>query len=146
VELLAVLVGTGVRVGVAVDSLKRPLGILEGYLLILLLVTLLDDLLLALPLPRGCAVAAWMLILLLTELLCKLLDFPALLHIVAPGVVYRAPQTALITTGGLLRPLVATWAMTPTDCCSSGSNNISGSANQRLLWTLTFFFLFLPLL
>jgi hypothetical protein len=74
-----------------------------------------------------------MLVLLLTELLCKILDFPALLHVVAPGVVYRAPRIALVTTGGLLRPLVTTWAMTPTDRCSSGSSNISGSTSQRLL-------------
>jgi hypothetical protein len=106
---------------------------LERHLLLLLLVTLLEDLVLALRLPRGCTIAAWMLVLLLTELLCKILDFPALLHVVAPGVVYRAPRIALVTTGGLLRPLVATWATTPIDRCSSGSSNISGSTSQRLL-------------
>jgi hypothetical protein len=95
VELLATLVGAGVGVGVAVDGLEHPFGVL-------------DDLLYALPLPRGCAVAARLLLLLLMELLCKLLDFLAPLHVVAPRVVYQAPWTTLITTGGLPRPLVTT--------------------------------------
>jgi hypothetical protein len=44
VELLAVLIVTGFRVGVAVDDLDRPLGALE---LLLLLVALTGNMLLA---------------------------------------------------------------------------------------------------
>jgi hypothetical protein len=42
----------GVGVGVAIDFLERPLGILERQILILLPVALLDELLFVLPLPR----------------------------------------------------------------------------------------------
>jgi hypothetical protein len=111
VELLAVLIGAGVRVGVAIDGLQCPFGILEHHLLVLLLVVLLDNLLLALLVPRGCAIAVRLLFLLLVELLCKLLDFPALLRAVALGVVHWALWTALITARGLSRPLVSTLEM-----------------------------------
>jgi hypothetical protein len=67
VELLVVLVsaGVGVRVGVAVDGLEHPFGILEQHLFILLLIALLDNLQLALPLPRGHAIMTRLLLLLL---------------------------------------------------------------------------------
>jgi hypothetical protein len=57
-ELLAAFVGAIVGVGVAVDDLEHSFGILEWHLIILLLVILLDNLLLALPLPRKCAIMA----------------------------------------------------------------------------------------
>jgi hypothetical protein len=77
VELLAALIVAGVRVRVAVDGLEHPLGILELHLH--LLVTLGGNLMLAFPLPRRRAVAAQLLLLLLSKLLCELLDLPALL-------------------------------------------------------------------
>jgi hypothetical protein len=54
VELLVALVVTGVKVGVAIDSLERPLGILELHLLFL--VALRGNLLLAFPLTGKRAV------------------------------------------------------------------------------------------
>jgi hypothetical protein len=93
------LVGAGVRVGVVVDSLERPLGVLEFHLL--LLVAFGGNLLLTFPLSGRRAIVAWLLLLLLTELLCKLLDLPPFLRVVAPGVVYRAPQTTLVVVEGL---------------------------------------------
>jgi hypothetical protein len=82
-KMLVALVGARVRVGVAVDGLQLPFGILECHVLILLLVVLLDNLRLALLALRGRAVASWLLLLLLMELLRKLLDFPALLRALA---------------------------------------------------------------
>jgi hypothetical protein len=55
-ELLAVIVGAGVRVGVVVDGFERTFGNLECCFLIL--VILLDSLLLALPLLGRCAIMA----------------------------------------------------------------------------------------
>jgi hypothetical protein len=127
VELLAALVGARVRVRVPVDGLEHPLGVLERHLLILLLVTLLDDLLHALPLSRRHVVTVWLLLLLLAKLLRNLLDFPTLFRIVVPRVVYRAPWTTLITTEGLPRQFVTMWAMAPTSRCSSSG---SGSTSQ----------------
>jgi hypothetical protein len=71
---------------VAVDDLDHPLGILELH--VLLLVTLTGNLLLAFPLARRCAAAAWLLLLLLMELLHELLDLLTLLGVVAHGVVH----------------------------------------------------------
>jgi hypothetical protein len=56
VELLAALIGAGVGVRVAVDGLERSFSVLKCHLLILLIVVLMDNLLLALPLPRRCAI------------------------------------------------------------------------------------------
>jgi hypothetical protein len=122
VELLVVFVGAGVKVRVAVDNLERPLGVLE--LQLLLLVAVGGNLLLAFPLLGRRAIASWLLLLLLAELLRKLLDILALLCTVAPGVVYRAPWTALIAAE-------ATWATTPT--YRSSNNSSSGSSGQRLV-------------
>jgi hypothetical protein len=58
----------------------------------------------------------------------ELLDLPPLLDAVALGVVYRALWATLITVGGLPRPLVTSWATTPTSRCSS-----SESTSQRLV-------------
>jgi hypothetical protein len=62
------------------------------------------------------------------ELLCELLYLLTLLGVVALGVVHRAPRPALIAAGGLARPLVASWAMTPTNRNSSSGD--SGSSDQ----------------
>jgi hypothetical protein len=86
VELLAVLVGAGVIVGVAVDSRERPLDVLERHLLIL--AALRGDLLLVLPLPGRCAIMARLQLLLLMKLFCELLDLSVLLNTVALGVVH----------------------------------------------------------
>jgi hypothetical protein len=107
------------------------MGILEHHLLVLLHVVLLDNMLLALPVLWGHAAVAQLLLLLLMELLCKLLDFPALLHVVVHGVVHWAAQTTVITAGGLSRPLVTTQATTPTGRCNSSSG--SWSIDQRLV-------------
>jgi hypothetical protein len=110
------LIIAGVGVGVAVDGLELHLGVLELHLL--LLVTLGRH-----------AVAAWLLLLLLTELLQKLFDIPAILCAIAPRVVHQKPQTTLITAGGLPQLHVASWAMTPTNRCSSRSGN-----GSSVLW------------
>jgi hypothetical protein len=73
------------------------------------------------------AVAVWLLLLLLTELLQKLFDIPAILCAIAPRVVHQKPQTTLIAAGGLPQPLVTSWAMTPTNRCSSRSGNGSSA-------------------
>jgi hypothetical protein len=74
-EHLAVLVVTGLRVGVAIDGLQCPLGILRLHLYIFLLLGV--HLLLTLPLAGRRAILA-LLLHLLTELFCELLDLPAL--------------------------------------------------------------------
>jgi hypothetical protein len=74
VEHLAVLVVTGLRVGVAIDGLQCPLGILKLHLCIFLLLGV--ELLLALPLAGWCAILA--LLHLFVELFHELLDLPAL--------------------------------------------------------------------
>jgi hypothetical protein len=121
VELLTVLVVTGLRVGVAIDSLDRPLGILKLHLL--LVIALTSNMLLAFPLMGSCAIAAG---LLLVELLRELLDLSALLVTVAPGVVHWAPWPTLVTTEGLAWLLVTAWAVAPTSRCCDSSG--SGSA------------------
>jgi hypothetical protein len=85
VELLAMLVVTGLRVRVVVDDLDCPLGVLELHLL--LVVALVGNMPLAFPLAERRAVMVGLLLILLVELFHKLLDLPALLSAVAPGVV-----------------------------------------------------------
>jgi hypothetical protein len=81
-----------------------------------------------------------LLLLLLVKLLCNLLDLSSLLRAMAHGVVHWAPRPALVTAGGLVRSLVAAWAVAPTTrYCESGG---SGSACHFFF----FLFLFLPLL
>jgi hypothetical protein len=103
----------------------------------------MGNVLLAFPLVRRRAIAAGLLLLLLAELLHKLLDLSALLGVVAPGVVHRAPQPALITARGLVRSLVTAWAVTPTNRC--GNSGGSGSPCQQLVIVGLFFFLILLL-
>jgi hypothetical protein len=76
-ERLATLIGAGFGVGVAVDGLQRPLGILELHLLILVLLKI--HLFFALPLTGRCAILA-RLLLLLMELFCELLHLSTLPH------------------------------------------------------------------
>jgi hypothetical protein len=137
VELLPALVGPGVEVRATVDGLGSSSGILERHLLIL--VILLDSLLLALPLPRRCAITMRLQLLLLAELLHKLLDLPALLSSMALGVAYQAPWTTLIAIGGLSRPLVTTWAMAPTSCssCSTGQRLVFATSLLLLATALS---------
>jgi hypothetical protein len=83
VELLAMLIVTGLGVRVVIDDLDHPLGILELHLL--LVVALMGNVLLAFLLVGRWAV---MVRLLLIELLHELLDLPALLSAVTPGFVH----------------------------------------------------------
>jgi hypothetical protein len=87
--------------------------------------------LLALLLLRGCAITAQLQLLLLAELLCKLLDFSALLHAMTLGVVHQALQTTLVVARGVSWPHVTTWAMGPTSRCSGGGG--SGCTSQWLV-------------
>jgi hypothetical protein len=105
VGLLAVLVVTGLRVGMAVDDLGRPLGIPELHLL--LVIALTGDVLLAFPLAGRRSITVGLLLLLLAEWLHELLG------VVVPGVVHRARRTTLITTRGLAWSLLAAWGPTP---------------------------------
>jgi hypothetical protein len=61
VEHLVMLIAIGVRVGVAVDNLQRPHGVLVLHLLFLF--SLWVNLLFALPLGGECTVLAWRLLL-----------------------------------------------------------------------------------
>jgi hypothetical protein len=88
-ERLVKLVGVGLRVRVPIHHLQRPLGV--QVLNLLILVVLWVHFLLALPLLGRHAVLVWLLLLLLADLLCKLLDLLALLGAMAPRVVHQAP-------------------------------------------------------
>jgi hypothetical protein len=122
-----VLVVTGLRVGVAIDGLQCPLGILKLHLCVFLLLGV--HLLLALPLAGRRAILA-LLLYLFTELFCELLDLPALRRGMARGVVHRALCAAIIAIGRLTGAFVASRPATaPTRRCSSGS----GRFGQRLV-------------
>jgi hypothetical protein len=95
VNHLAVLIVTGLGVGVAVDGLQCPLGILELHLYILLLLRIY--LFLALPLTGRSAVPTWLLLHLLMEFFRELLDLPTLQRVVAPTVVHGALRAAIVT-------------------------------------------------
>jgi hypothetical protein len=141
-EVLAVLVVTGFKVGVGVviDDLDRPLGILELHLLLLVPG---GNLLLAFPLMGRHAITAWLLLLLLVELLCELLDLPSLLGAMAPRVVHRTPRITLVSAGGLPQLLVTSWAMAPTSHYSSSGG--SGSPCQRHIVIVAASLLLLPI-
>jgi hypothetical protein len=89
------LIGAGVIVEVVVDNLQLPLSLLKLHLLVLVLLWI--HLLFVLPLAGRHATLEWLLLLLLAELLCELLDFPALLDAVAPRVVHQAPRPFIVT-------------------------------------------------
>jgi uncharacterized protein (DUF58 family) len=91
-------------VGVAIDGLHLPLGVLERHLLILLLLGV--DLLFALPLAGRRAFLAWLLLLFM-ELLHEILDFPSLTRAVGCRVMHRASGAAIIATERLTGALVA---------------------------------------
>jgi hypothetical protein len=129
VELLAPLLVAGLRVRVVVDDLDHPLGILELHLL--LVIALTGNVLLAFPLVGRHAIMTGLLLLLLTELLCKLVDLLALLGAVRPRVVHRAQWPTLISAGGLAQWLVTAWASAPTSRFYDSSG--SGSAYQQLV-------------
>jgi hypothetical protein len=126
VEYLVALVDT--RVGVAGDGLQHPLGILELHLLLLL--NLWADLLFALLLTGMHAFMTQLLLHLFTIFLCELLDFPALLDVVVPGVVHRAPCATVVVVLRLMGVLVIVRVMAPTSCYSSSS---SGCPGQQLV-------------
>jgi hypothetical protein len=99
VELLVPLVITGHGVGVAVDDLDRPLGVLELHRLLTIAVT--SNMLHAFLLSGRHVIVMGLLLLLLAELLCKLLDLRTLLGTVAPRVVHRASRPTLVAARGL---------------------------------------------
>jgi hypothetical protein len=110
VECLATLVDAGVRVGVVVDGLQRSLGILELHLFVLVLLKI--HLLFTLPLAGRRAILA-QLLLLIMELFCKLLDFPALSNAMVPRFMHRALCAIVVAAGHLTRVLVISRATTP---------------------------------
>jgi hypothetical protein len=129
VERLAVLVVTGLRVGVAMDGLQCSLGILRLHLYIFLLLGV--HLLLALPLAGRHAILA-LLLHLFTELFRELLDLLALRRGMAHGVVHRALRAAVIAIGWVTGAFVASRpATTLTRRCSYDS----GRSGQRLVAT-----------
>jgi hypothetical protein len=121
-----VLVVAGLRVGVAVNGLHLPLGILECHLFVLRPFRI--HLLLALPLAGRCAFLAWLL-LFLTELFRGLLDLPALTHVVARRLMYGASSATIVAVGHLTGVLVASWVSAPT-CLYSYS---CGGSSQQLV-------------
>jgi hypothetical protein len=75
VECLAALIVAGLRVGVAIDGLQCPLGIIKLHLYVFLLLWV--HLLLALPLAGRRAILA-LLLHIFVELFHELLDLPTL--------------------------------------------------------------------
>jgi hypothetical protein len=104
VERLAALIVTALRVGVAIDGLQCPLGILKLHLCIFLLLGV--HLLLALPLAGRRAILA-LLLHLFAELVQELLDLPALRRGTARGAVHRALCAAVVAIGRLAGAFVA---------------------------------------
>jgi hypothetical protein len=88
------------------------------------------------------AVTAQLLLLLLLKLFREILDLSALLDVVAPGVVHRAPRTALIGAEELLRSLVASWATAPPAIVAAAAA-VGAPVSSLLLPPAFFFFLFL---
>jgi hypothetical protein len=127
VERLAALIVAGIRVGVAINGLQCPLGILKLHLYVFLLLRV--HLLLALPLAGRCAILA-LLLHLFTELFRELLDLPALQHGMVHGVVHQTLHAAIVTIGWLTGAFVASRPATaPSRRCSCGS----GHSSQRLV-------------
>jgi hypothetical protein len=92
-ECLAVLVVAGLEVGVAVDGLHLPLGVLECHFFIPLLFRIY--LLFALPLAKRHAFSV-RLLLSLAELLHELLDLSILTSVVARRVMHQASSSSLL--------------------------------------------------
>jgi hypothetical protein len=93
------LIIAGLRVGAAIDGLQCPPGILELHIYAFLLLWV--RFLFALPLAGRCAILA-LLLHLIAELFCELLDLPAFQCGMARGVVHRALHAAVITIGQLM--------------------------------------------
>jgi hypothetical protein len=81
---------------------------------------------------------AWLLLLLLTKLLRRLLDLPALLSAVVLGFMHRALWTTLIAAGWLTWVLVTAWTTPPTSRCSY----YGGSTVQQLFLVAILLLLF----
>jgi hypothetical protein len=112
-----VLVVTGLRVGVAIDGLQCPLGILKLHLCVFLLLGV--HLLLVLPLAGRRAIVALLLLHLFAKLFCELLDLPVLRRGMVHGVVYWALRATIVAIGRLTEAFVASWPATaPTRHCS----------------------------
>jgi hypothetical protein len=133
-----VLIAAGLRVGVAIDRLQCPFGILELHFLLLPFAYLL----LPLPLVGGCAILARLLLHLFAELFRELLDLLALRHGMPRGVMYQALRTALVTVGQLAGALVASLA-TPAPIRRYGDSRRGGCPASDWL-PPAFFFLPLP--
>jgi hypothetical protein len=130
-ERLATLVVAGLRVGVAIDGLQFPLGILKLHLCVFLLLRV--HLLLALPLEGRRAIVA-LLLHLFVELFHELLDLPALRRGTERGVVHRALPAVVIAIGRLTGVFVTSRATTaPTPRCSCG---IGRSGQRRVATSL----------
>jgi hypothetical protein len=95
-ERLAVLVVAGLRVGMAIDILQCPLGILKLYLYVFLLLWV--HFLFALPLVGRHSILA-LLLHLLAELICELFYLPALRCTMVRGVVHQVLCTIIIAIG-----------------------------------------------
>jgi hypothetical protein len=93
------LIVAGLRVGLVIDDLQCPPSILELHLYVLLLQWV--DFLCALPLMGRCAILSRLLLHLLTQLFCELLDLPALRHAMVRGVVHRSLHAAVVAVGRL---------------------------------------------
>jgi hypothetical protein len=104
-----VLVVAGLRVGVAIDDLQCPLGILKLHLCVFLLLRV--HLLLALPLAGRRAILA-LLLHHFAELFRKLLDLSALRCAMTRGVVHRALRATIVTIGRLTGAFVASRSAT----------------------------------
>jgi hypothetical protein len=120
IEHLATLVITGLRVRMAIYGLEVPFGFMEPHYVLLVLFRVY--LLFALPLA-GRRVVTALLLQLLAVLFCELLDFLALLSVVAHGVVHWTTRPSIIATGRLTGALVASGTSAPT---RRGSSNYGG--------------------
>jgi hypothetical protein len=129
------LVGVGVRFGVAVDGIQRPLGILVLYILILVLLHI--HLPLALLLAGRRAVLVRLLLLFLAELLYEFFHLLAL-GVVAHRVLQQAFPVAVVGVGRLTGALVTTRATAPPAIAALGA-----LANGLSLPSAFFFFFLL---
>jgi hypothetical protein len=143
-ELLVAFIVTGFGVGAVVDDPDRSLGVLELHLLV---VTLVGNLLLAIPLVGRRSITARLLLLLLAKLFHELLDLSALLGAVVPRVVHRAPRPILVAVRGLAQSLIAAWVVVPPAATTiAAAEEVPASGLLLLLDFFFFLFLFLPLL
>jgi hypothetical protein len=119
-----VLVVTGLRVGVAIDGLQCPLGILKLHFCIFLLLG--EHLLLALPLSGRRAILV-LLLHLFTELFRELLDLSALHRGMARGVVHRALCAAVVAIGQLTGVFVTSQTATAPPAAAAAAVGVPAS-------------------